>query len=262
MGWQCALAMILWRWELNIWGGSVLKLRNFRTSLAAIAVIFFAWAGPSTADERLATISVTGQGTVVRSPDMASISVGVETAGASAGAAVAANSDAAAKIIIAAKAAGIDRADIQTRSFTVQPRYEQRQQVEAGSAPKITGYVVVNELALTCRNLMKLGALLDTLIGKGANRINAIRFELADESGARAEARTAAIANAREKARTYADAAGVKLGNILSISEGGGAVPRPPMAAEMRMAASAVPIEGGSTAVRASVMVVWEIDDD
>lgn len=214
------------------------------------------------AEERPATLSVTGQGSVTRAPDMAEISVGVETAAERAAPAIAANGAAARKIIAAAKDAGVAEADIQTRNFSVRPRYEQRRASEPGAAPKIAGYVVVNELSLTLRDMDGIGGALDRLLKAGANRINAIRFGLDDEAGALDEARRLAVADAKAKARVYAQAAGIELDDILSITEGGVAGPPPPMAAEMRLAASAVPIESGATLVRASVTIVWEIEDD
>jgi hypothetical protein len=72
------------------------------------------------------------------------------------------------------------------------------------------------------------------------------------------KARAQAIADARARAETYAKAAGVSLGPILSISEGGGPVPPRPM---YRMAAMAADtqIAPGEQSITADVSVVWEI---
>mgnify|MGYP001547363658 CR=1 FL=1 len=75
-----------------------------------------------------------------------------------------------------------------------------------------------------------------------------------------AEARQAAVADARAKAETYAKAAGVTLGQILSISEDGGATPRPlyaPM--PMLRAANAVPVAAGEQSIIANIQIVWAI---
>ena len=59
--------------------------------------------------------------------------------------------------------------------------------------------------------------------------------------------------------QTYAQAAGVTLGPILSISEGGGEVAPRPMFRVMAMAAAHVPVAPGEQSVTADVSVVWEI---
>jgi len=70
------------------------------------------------------------------------------------------------------------------------------------------------------------------------------------------QARDDAIADARRKAELYAKAAGVKLGNVVSISEEGPAPQARPMQA---MRASAVPIAPGEQTLRSIVTVSYEL---
>jgi uncharacterized protein YggE len=72
------------------------------------------------------------------------------------------------------------------------------------------------------------------------------------------KARIQAVADARARAATYAQAAGVTLGPIVSISEGGGETAPRPMFRVMAMAAP-TPIAPGEQSVTADVTVVWEI---
>ena len=96
--------------------------------------------------------------------------------------------------------------------------------------------------------------------GAGANRLNGISFGVANDGELLEAARKLAVAEARAKAETYAAAAGVKLGVILSIDEGGGGFQPQPRAA-MRMAAEAMPIEAGETVVGAGVRIVWALEE-
>ena len=104
----------------------------------------------------------------------------------------------------------------------------------------------------------KLGGALDALVAAGANQINGVSFSIQNDAPLLEKARAQAIADARARAETYAKAAGVSLGPILSISEGGGEAPPRPM---YRMAAMAAEtrIAPGEQSVTADVSVVWEI---
>jgi len=228
--------------------------------LLAAALALTLVAAPALAEPPVATLTVTGQGSAAAAPDLATVRAGVETEGATAAAALAANSVAAARIIAALKAAGIAARDIQTQGLLVEPRYEGPDPNQPQRAPAIAGYRVVNEVAVTVRDLAGLGAVLDRLVAEGANRINSLGFGLADDRPLTDEARKAAVADAARAAGVLAEAAGVKLARILSVADGGSFGPQPMGAGmQFRMAAEAVPVEAGETTVRASVTVVWEI---
>jgi hypothetical protein len=118
---------------------------------------------------------------------------------------------------------------------------------------------VSNQVTARVRELDRLGAILDALVSAGANSINGPSFDLADPDQLLGEARDAAVADALAKAKRYAAAAGVQLGKIIAIEEGGVfAPPRPMMRAEA-MAAD-VPIEPGQTELSASVTITFALD--
>jgi uncharacterized protein YggE len=87
--------------------------------------------------------------------------------------------------------------------------------------------------------------------------MNGVDFTIKDSAPLLTEARGQAVAEARAKAETYAKAAGVSLGPILSISENENPGPRP-LFAPMAMA-RAVPVAAGEESVTAQVSIVWEI---
>lgn len=202
-------------------------------------------------------IAMTGTGEVSARPDMATVTVGVSEQALTAAAALDANTAKMTALLETLKAAGIADKDIQTTSFAVNPRYEFDQQRQTQT---MVGYEVTNQVTIRLRKLADLGGLLDRLVKAGSNNINGISFSIADTSALEDEARRKAVENARHKAEVYAKAAGVKIGDVLSISEGMSYRPPMPMvAAKMAADAAPVPIAAGEASVAASVDVVWEL---
>lgn len=198
------------------------------------------------------TISVIGSGTVDKAPDMATLTIGVTTQGETAAAALDANSAATEAVIARLAAAGIEPRDLQTSNLSVNPNWTGYD----SSSPTISGYVAMNMLTVRVRALDQTGAILDAAVADGANTLNGLVFGLADPEPAMNEARKEAVADARAKAEILAAAAGVKLGQVLTVSDaGGGADPAPMFRAE----ASAVPVAGGELGIVSHVAVTWEI---
>jgi uncharacterized protein YggE len=149
--------------------------------------------------------------------------------------------------------------DIQTSNFSV---------YTTQSYDKLTGqslgstYAVDNTVYVTVRDLPKLGSLLNTAVGAGANNINSITFDVADKTEAMAQARQKAMENASSLASELAQNAGVKLGEIQNVSYadtssipypygmGGGGSSAP---------ASSVPIQPGKTQISVTVSVTYTI---
>jgi len=201
------------------------------------------------------SITVSASGTVAAEPDQARISSGVTTEAATASQALARNSDIMKKVIAGLKASGIEAKDIQTTSFRVDPRYTRPRE---GEARAIDGYRVTNQVQVIARDLDRLGEILDQLVSLGANEMAGLSFEVSKAETLRDEARKEAVANAKRRAELFAAAAGVELGEVLTIQEGGGMGPRPmPMARAMK--AEAVPLERGTEMLDASVTVTWAL---
>ncbi len=205
-----------------------------------------------------ATLVVSGVAETTLTPDKASIVAGVVTAGQSARDATAENADQVSRMIAALKESGIDAADIQTVQFRIDPRYKPQ---KSSAEPAISGYEVLNEVAVTIRDITRTGAVLDTLVASGANRMGQIRFLVSDLDRKLDGARIEAVKDARRKAELYAEGAGMRLGRVLSVAEPGTERTRPPVpfAAAARFEARAMPIETGSHSVPVSVTVVFEL---
>ncbi len=233
-----------------------------RTLFAATALTLAAACfSPIHAEEAklLRSISLSGHGEVRMVPDMAMVTVGVVSSAPAARDALDANTKSMAAIMAALKTAQIEMRDVQTSNFTVNPRYDYGQ--NNGQPPKMVGYDVSNNVTVTVRKLENLGAVLDEMVSAGSNQINGVSFQVSKPEAATDEARKLAVEDAQRKAKIYAGATGVALGNIVSISEGGGYQPPTPVFAKaMRSEGAAdVPMAQGEQAIGADVNIVWEI---
>jgi uncharacterized protein YggE len=203
------------------------------------------------------TISVSGTGEVRAIPDMATITLGVMSTAATAQEALAANSKSMNDVLALLKQQGIEDRDISTSNFNVSPRYEYRQD---GTQPKVTGYDVSNNVTLTVRKIEALGDLLDKAVSAGSNQVYGIAFSVSKPDALLDAARKNAVADARRKAEIYAAAGGFTLGDIVSLSEGGGY--HQPMPVVMKSAAAdmaSTPVAQGEQALSIDVSVVWSI---
>lgn len=229
----------------------------FRT-LAASLTIGLLILTPARADDRPSTLTLVGSGAVSVAPDIATLSIGVEIQEDTASDALRENSDQTAKVIATLKDAGVEPRDIQTSNFSVQPVYDNKR--ASSGRPSVAGYRVTNMVTARVRDLDGLGALLDKVVTDGANRVNGLSFGIEDDREAMDAARALAVKEAARKAALYAEAAGVTLGPILSISEGGSGPDYYPEM-EMRSAAMAVPVERGETTISASINMTWQISE-
>lgn len=205
-------------------------------------------------------IGVSGTGRVTVQPDTAIASVGVDITAPTLSEATKQASEKMTAVINAIKAQGVDAKDIQTTSYNVYPITNQPKQ---GESSQITGYRVSNIVTVKIRDIDNVGKVLDAALEAGANSVNGVFFTVNDPSKAQDEARTLAVKDAMAKAETLATAAGVKVGNIISITEtSGGVVPVYRSAFESApapAAGGAGPVETGSTEITANVEMHFEI---
>jgi uncharacterized protein YggE len=223
--------------------------------LAAVLAALCLAAAPAAADGK---ITVTGEGRASAAPDMATLSLGVTTQAEEAAAAMRANAEAMAAVLARLADLGIAEADLQTSSITLSPRWEPPRADE--TEPRVTGFVASNMLTVEVRDLATLGGAIDAAVGDGANTLGGLVFGISDDRALREAARRAAVADAADKARVLAEAAGVRLGAVAEIVEGG--IMGGPMFARMDMAAAeAVPVAPGEVELQVTVTMTWEIGD-
>lgn len=229
-------------------------------SLAAVLACLAIASAPAAAQTALAAISVTGEANVSVAPDLAQVESGVTSEAKTAREASDANNAAMGKVLLALKGAGIEEKDYQTARLSLQPQYAQPAPGRT-AAPQIVGYRASNRIIIKVRDVTKVANVIDTLVSAGANELGGINFVVTQASKALDEARTRAIADARRKAEIYAKAAGVSLGEPLSISEEGAAPPpvfRSKMVAPMAGNAP-TPVAPGEEQLSITVNVSWAI---
>lgn len=184
--------------------------------LALVLTILMA-AGTSTAQDYPATIYATGHGTASAEPDMASITFGVNVTRSTPETAVAE----AARLIDAAMAAargkGLRDRDMSTSSYSlwVQEVWDDYEYTYTGEME----YVVSHYVQADVRDVSKLGDILSAVVSAGANSVSGVYFQVEDRTPLYDEARMRAAGRARDKAGQLAEAFGVELGELISISE-------------------------------------------
>ncbi|MGY8710700.1 SIMPL domain-containing protein [Bradyrhizobium sp. 18BD] len=224
--------------------------------LAAVLAIASLTA-PAFADDFPSAISVSGEATMSAAPDLAHIDAGVASDAKTAKEASDTNNAAMGKVLAALKGAGVAEKDYQTSRLSLQPQYGQNR--STGASPVI-GFRASNRVTVKIRDVTKVAAIIDTLVGAGANDIGNISFEVTQASKLLDDARVQAVADARRKAEIYAKATGVTLGAPLSVSEAGAPVPlfKARMAGAAPMAAPAAVAPGEET-LAVTVNVSWAI---
>lgn len=212
---------------------ALLSMASSAAAAQSAASVSIAPLGPSSA-----LLSLTAEGQSRRTPDIALFNAGVVTQAVTATEALADNSRRMDRVIAALKRAGIAERDIQTSAISLQPRYSDperdaqmlarstgRPYVPPTEAAKIIGYEARNTVQVRVRKLGEMGKIIDTLIGEGANQVDGPNFTLDEPREALDEARREAVAVGRQRAELYAQATGMRVARLLSVSEGGGYYP-------------------------------------
>lgn len=229
-----------------------------RTKLIAAAALVATLASAAVAATPNRQITVSGQGSIAAAPDMASISVGVTHQSEVAGDAMAQTSDAVAAMLARLDGMGVLPKDVQTQNLSLNPVWSNMPS-DPGKQRQITGYVASNSLSVQVRDLSRLGTIMDAVIADGANDFNGLRFSVQNNDPLMAQARAAAVKDAMDKAQQLAEAAGVTLGPVLRIDEGGRVKGPMPMMDAVRMSAEAMPIAAGEVSVNATVQMMFAI---
>ncbi len=171
-----------------------------------------------------------------------------------------ANNEAMAAVIAAMKAAGVADRDLQTAGIQIQPRYNYTNKPDGSQDAELVAYQVINTLSVRVRDIAKTGEVLDKAVSLGVNQGGGITFTNEKPEGVITEARKLAVADAIAKAKVLAEAAGVKVGKVLEITDQSYAPPPMPMQAKsFDRAAGAAPVEAGENAYRVQVNVTFEL---
>ena len=189
------------------------------------------------------TISVTGNGSIETVPDRATFSFTVTTNADTAKAALARNGAAADAV-----AAALQGAKVQTSDVMLQPQLN-----EAGTA--VLGYTASTTVTAETE-LAKAGPLVDAAVDAGATGVSGPSWSRSDYNALYRQALQNAVADAKAKAQALADSAGLALGSVTSMTEGGGVVQPLPYASAVSDGGVAK-LEPGTQTVDASVTVTF-----
>lgn len=201
------------------------------------------------------TFTVSGQGKVQVTPDIARVSVGVVSQGPSVKVVQSDLNRKANAIADAVKKLGIDGSDIQTSNYSIYPNYDYRE----GGNQHITGYQASSTLTVKVRDIDRTNDVVDTATAEGANTIGGIQFDVENRDHVENEARKQAVSDAKKKAQVAADAAGFSLGRIINYSESPGPEPMLPFSTDMRLEKANTNIEPGSNEILIRVSLSYEI---
>jgi uncharacterized protein YggE len=228
-------------------------------SLLTAPILLVSASSPASAAEAVRSITVTGQGVVVASPDAAEIGAGVVSTGATAAAALADNTKRMTEVFEGLKALGVGERELRTSNFSVSPVYA-RQPRDSEAPPTISGYHVSNMVHVRLRDTADVGRVLDRLVALGANSINSVEFVISDRYERLQGALAEAVKNARTRAVLMAEAAGAQLGPVLTISESAAPLQRPVFAMKAMAESADVPVSGSEETLQVTVQATFALE--
>jgi uncharacterized protein YggE len=229
-------------------------MKSFCLAAALAAAPIAALAQPA-APAREPILSVRGEGTAEAKPDNARVTLRVVSSAPTLAAAMAAHQGRAADARRLLDAAAADGASIESSTFSA-GEASQGPQPRGGEAPRVPRYDAVTIFTVTLGHLDRVDAVVARLAASGLFEVQGLAFGVADERAPMNEARRKAVADARAQAETYAEAAGLRLGDIVELTDGGGR----PTPFRMAAAAPSAQIQPPETlSFTASVGISWSI---
>jgi len=207
------------------------------------------------------TMTVSAEGKAIAVPDIATVTVGVNTPEKmKVSQVVAENTKVMNKIIEAVKNQGVEDKDIKTVTYQLYPVYDYTER--AGRVLK--GYTITQEIQVKIRDLEKIGQIIEVATASGANQVGDVSFTIDDQDALKTQARNEAIEKAKAKAKEISKAAGVRLGKVVDVSES--SVPTYPVYKYMEesvgyggAAAETPQIEAGETEINVTVSLTYEV---
>ena len=209
------------------------------------------------------TITVNGTGEVLVPADTAIISLGVTSRNKDVLTAQAEVNEAIAKVRAALTEEGIAEEDINTGYLNIYAVYDYSSDRE-----ELAAYNVSSTLAIRITDMEKVGAIIDTAFGNGANTLDGISFSVSDTKAAEEQALNEAVKAAQIKADILAAASGMEITGISSVTEGGtysfdrGILNNFGAAEEKAMSGDATYVQAAKLTISANVTVTYMTADD
>lgn len=209
------------------------------------------------------TIMMSAEGKVSATPDLAVVTIGVVSNGASAKVVQEDMTKKVNTVIDLVKKLGVDAKDITTSNFNVYPNYNYSE----GKQGEITSYqgneTVTIKVHGVDQSAEKVNKILAGAVENGSNQIQGVYFDFNDADNFRQEARKLAIEKAKQKAQELANQTGLRLGRIVSFSDNGGYYPQPYFSEGKGgggpVSMAAPDVQPGSQDITASITVTFEV---
>lgn len=208
---------------------------------------------------QITTVQITGNSQKEIAPDIAKISLSINTIHANLEQAKNENTQKGNQVFAKLKEQGIADGQIKTDAYRIDSIYS----YENDRLPKLKGYKVINNIEITT-SIEKVGILVNELTSVGANEINSIRFEKENETEVKNEALSDAVKDALKKAEVIANALGKRVSAVKVVNDSGSSYH--PVMMESRayksatMDAGAPSIAAGKITVGATVQVTVELE--
>lgn len=238
-----------------------MKRQVFVTAAVLLAVLALAVPPAAAQSYPENTITVTGSGQASGTPDIADINMGVRTISEDVAAAFDQNSAQVQGVINTLTNLGVAQEDIRTTSIYTSFRENFPPSPDQPAPPRT--YEVTNDLRVTLRDTNRIGEIIAAAVDAGANNVYGLNFRFSNQDALEQQARTEAMNNARARAEELAAIAGVSVGDIVVITEGGGGFGPMPFAAAGGFGGGGggggAPIEAGQLTVSVQVQVTYRI---
>lgn len=204
------------------------------------------------------TITMQGIARITASPSQAVVSAGANTNGKNAKDAFEANHVIMNRVLAGLKEIGIDPKDVVSQNISLRPVIEYNNK----NIPRVLGYEASHQLTITFKDIGKLGEGLDKIVVAGANNIGEVQLTAPISETKQEEARISAVKDAVKKARVLVEAAGSKLGKVITVSlNPHQSQPRTMARASMSKMSADMPVATGEQTDEISVSVTFEIVD-
>ena len=207
-------------------------------------------------------LSVSGNAQAEATPDEATVRLGIVRQETTAQAAQDQANRVAQAILSEIAKLGIPATQIRTSRLTLTPIYAPGPRSDSREAPRIASYSASNQVSIEVTNLTQIGPIIDAGLRAGSNQVDGVQFRLKDDLPLREQALKKAVAEARRKAETMAEALNLRILGIQEVSETGSSVIPRGEGGFVTMAAretAPTPVSPGQVEVNASVTVKYLI---
>jgi uncharacterized protein YggE len=247
--------------------------KNIIVAIVFFFLALFAYskiAGPITfsvnnIDTQNSPFTSTGTGEVKGTPSQATVSLGVTATSSSSDQARSSANNVINKVTADLKSLGIDESEIKTSNFSVTPNRQGSIQpliAQPSSETGANGYTANVTIEVNAPSVELANQAIDIASKDGANVIGGVSFTFDEKEQAamKQKALKLAVADAKLKAQNLANAAGIKLGRVINISEDGNGGPMPLMAKEGSAASDSTQLSPGENTVSVTVTLTYEVN--